>query len=161
MAPRPRIDIKILYFPTMTTALLISEMSVTSQPKQILFVCIENAGRGQMAEAFAKSMGLIASSAGTKPVHNVYPTIIGVMRERGLDLSKNEPRLLTPEMLNQAQLIITMGCSLEQLCPRPMLATLQKKTMDWNLEDPKNKSISEVRKIRDEIENRVKQLAQT
>ncbi len=134
-------------------------MSAIAQDKQILFVCIENAGRSQMAEGFAKSIGLNASSAGTNPLPNVYPTVIGVMRERGLDISKNRPTILTPEMLDRAQLVVTMGCSLEQLCPRPMLAKFQKKVVDWDLEDPKNKSISEVRKIRDEIENRVKQLA--
>ena len=112
-----------------------------------------------MANAFAAMEGLTSTSAGTNPGPNVYPTVIGAMREKGLDISKNKPKLLTPEMIDRAQLVVTMGCAIEQLCPRPMLAQLQKKLVDWEIEDPKGKSISEVRKIRDEIENKVKQLA--
>ena len=134
-------------------------MAVSNKQKFILFVCIENAGRSQMADAFAAREGLTSMSAGTNPGPNVYPTVIGAMREKGLDISKNKPKLLTPEMLDRAQLVVTMGCAMEQLCPRPMLAQLQKKLVDWEIEDPKGKSISDVRKIRDEIENKVKQLA--
>jgi arsenate reductase len=129
--------------------------------KLILFVCVENAGRSQMAEAFATKEGLTAMSAGTNPVPSIYPVVIGVMREKGFDISKKGPKLLTPEMIDRAQLVVTMGCSVEQLCPRPMLAQLQKKIIDWDIDDPKNRSISEVRRIRDEIENKVKQLAVT
>jgi arsenate reductase len=134
-------------------------MAVSNKQKFILFVCIENAGRSQMADAFAAREGLTSMSAGTNPGPNIYPTVIGAMREKGLDISKNKPKLLTPEMIDRAQLVVTMGCAVEQLCPRPMLAQLQKKLVDWEIEDPKGKSISDVRKIRDEIENKVKQLA--
>jgi arsenate reductase (thioredoxin) len=112
-----------------------------------------------MAEAFAVQNGLISTSAGTKPAPNIYPMVIGAMREKGFDVSKNEPKLLTPEMIDRAQLVVTMGCAVEQLCPRPMLAELQKKLIDWGIDDPKGRSISEVRKIRDQIEEKVKQLA--
>ncbi|MDH2899505.1 MAG: arsenate reductase ArsC [archaeon] len=134
-------------------------MAVSNKQKFILFVCIENAGRSQMADAFAAREGLTSMSAGTNPGPNIYPTVIGAMREKGLDISKNKPKLLTPEMIDRAQLVVTMGCAVEQLCPRPMLAQLQKKLVDWEIEDPKGKSISDVRKIRDAIENKVKQLA--
>jgi arsenate reductase (thioredoxin) len=133
-------------------------MAESNKQKLILFVCVENAGRSQMAEAFATKFGLASSSAGTNPTPNIYPTVIGVMREKGVDISRGKPKLLTPEMIDIAGLVVTMGCTVEQLCPRPMLVGLQKKLIDWNIEDPKGKSISDVRKIRDEIENKVKQL---
>src|SRR5579863_6211156 len=121
--------------------------------KLVLFVCVENAGRSQMAEGFGKNLGLACFSAGTKPASNVYPVVIGAMREKGIDVSKNKPTLITPEMLDRAELIVTMGCQLEQLCPRPMIASLQKKVLAWDIDDPKNKSITEVRRIRDAIES--------
>lgn len=116
-----------------------------------------------MAEAFATSFGLLARSAGTTPAQSIYPTVIGAMRERGLDVSKNKPKLLTPEMLAQSELVITMGCSVEQLCPRPMIPMLMKKLTDWSesIQDPKGRSMSDVRKIRDEVEKKVKQLAES
>jgi arsenate reductase (thioredoxin) len=135
-------------------------MAASNKQKLILFVSIENAGRSQIAEAFASKNALTSTSAGTNPVPNVYPTVIGAMREKGLDLSRNKPKLLTPEMIDRADLVVTMGCSVEQLCPRPMLAQLQKKLIEWDIEDPKTKTISDVRKIRDEIENKVKLLAE-
>ena len=136
-------------------------MPESNKQKQILFVCVENAGRSQMAEAFANNMGLISTSAGTNPLPNIYPTVIGAMREKGIEISRSTPKLLTPEMIVRAQLVVTMGCSVEQLCPRPMLAELKKRVIDWNIEDPKGRSMSEARKIRDEIERRVKELAES
>jgi arsenate reductase len=124
-----------------------------------LFVCVENAGRSQMAEAFARSLGLDASSAGTMPQGSVNPVVIQAMKEKGIDISSNRPRMLTTEMINQAGLVVTMGCSVEDLCPRPMLAKMQKKLVDWHLDDPKGKPIEEVRRIRDEIERSVRELA--
>src|SRR5271169_1643824 len=120
-----------------------------------LFVCVHNAGRSQMAEAFARRLGLTATSAGTMPATVVNPTVVQVMREKGIDVSSNTPKLLTNEMINKATLVVTMGCSVEEVCPRPMLAKMQKKLVDWDLEDPKGKTIEEVRKIRDDIERRV------
>ena len=67
--------------------------------------------------------------------------------------------MLTPEMINRASLVITMGCSVEEVCPKPMLAQMQKKLIDWNLKDPKGKSLPEVRAIRDDIERRVLELS--
>jgi protein-tyrosine-phosphatase len=112
-----------------------------------------------MAEAFAIKNGLKASSAGTVPASSINPIVVQVMKEKGIDLSSKTPRMLTSEMINQASLVITMGCSVEEACPKPMLAQLQKKLVDWNLPDPKGKSIEQVRMIRDEIERRVFELS--
>jgi arsenate reductase (thioredoxin) len=114
-----------------------------------------------MAQAFAKKYGLKASSAGTVPASEVNPTVVDAMKEKGIDLSSNIPRLLTSEMINDAALVVTMGCSVEEACPRPMLAQMQKKLVDWDIPDPKGKSIEEVRKIRDEIERRVMELSKS
>src|SRR5215471_16150811 len=105
-----------------------------------------------MAEAFARKCGLAASSAGTMPPESVNPVVVEVMREKGIDISSQKPKMLTVEMINQASMVITMGCSVEQVCPKPMLARMQKKLVDWELEDPKGKPAEAVRRIRDEIE---------
>jgi arsenate reductase (thioredoxin) len=124
----------------------------------VLFVCVENAGRSQMAEAFARKRGLTAASAGTIPGQRVNPTVVDVMKKRGIDLSSARPKMLTAELINQASLVVTMGCSVEEVCPRPILAKMRKKLLDWHLDDPKGKPIHEVRKIRDEIERRVSEI---
>jgi protein-tyrosine-phosphatase len=125
----------------------------------VLFVCVENAGRSQMAEAFARRHGLKASSAGTIPAAGVNPVVVQAMREKGIDISQNSPKMLTNKMIDAASLVVTMGCSVEEVCPRPMLAKMQKKLVDWNLSDPKGKPIAEVRRIRDDIESRVIELS--
>ena len=129
--------------------------------KKVLFVCVENAGRSQMAEAFANKYGkdkIIASSAGNKPAERVNPVVTEVMREKGIDISLNKPKLITFQMAQDADLIVTMGCNDQGICPGPFF----KPSVDWALEDPKGKPIEKVREIRDEIERRVKQLvAQT
>ncbi len=125
--------------------------------KRILFVCVENAGRSQMAEAFANFYGkekLIASSAGNKPAEKVNSTMVEALKEKGIDVSMNKPKLLTFQMGQDADLIVTMGCNDQGICPGPFF----KPTVDWKLEDPKGKPIEKVREIRDEIEQRVKQL---
>src|SRR6266849_6121879 len=127
---------------------------------EILFVCVENAGRSQMTQAFAEKLGLRASSAGTVPSSRVNPVVVEAMRERDIDLSRRTPRMLTADMISSARLIVTTGCSVEEACPKPMLAAMQEKLIDWHLDDPKGKSIEEVRGIRDEIEKRVREIAQ-
>ena len=125
--------------------------------KKILFVCVENAGRSQMAEAFAKKYGkdkFIVSSAGNKPVDRVNPVVVEAMKEKGIDISANKPKLITFQMAQDADLIVTMGCSDQGICPGPFF----KPTIDWALEDPKGKPIEKVREIRDEIERRVQKL---
>ena len=111
------------------------------QEKRVLFVCVENAGRSQMAEAFAARYGLSAASAGTLPSETVNPSVVEAMREVGIDISSNRPRLLTKEMIDASALVVTMGCSVEDVCPRPLIAKMRKKLMDWHIEDPKGKSI--------------------
>jgi protein-tyrosine-phosphatase len=127
-------------------------------PGKILFVCVENAGRSQMAEAFAKKLGLSATSAGTLPATRINPLVVKVMKEKGIDLSTNRPKALTMQMVNEADLIVTMGCSVEEVCPAPIVAKMQKKLVDWNLNDPKGRPIEMVRQIRDEIEREVAEL---
>lgn len=125
--------------------------------RRILFVCVENAGRSQMAEAFAKAYGkgkVEAISAGTIPAKEVNPDVVQVMREKGVDLSANKPKLIANQMVQEADVIIVMGCSAEGFCPAPLL----NKVVDWQIEDPKGKPIERVREIRDEIENRVEKL---
>ncbi|MGD0978531.1 MAG: arsenate reductase ArsC [Candidatus Bathyarchaeia archaeon] len=125
--------------------------------KRILFVCVENAGRSQMAEAFANKYGkdkFIVSSAGNKPANKVNPIVVEALKEKGIDISINEPKLLTFQMAQDADLIVTMGCNDNGICPGPFF----KPTIDWKLEDPKGKPIEKVRDIRDDIERRVQKL---
>jgi len=124
---------------------------------KILFVCVENAGRSQMAEAFTNHLAgdrLKAYSAGTAPSDEVNPVVVEVMQEKGIDISRNEPKPLTEEMIQKADKIVVMGCGAEWSCPAPLL----ERVSDWNLEDPKDKPIENVRQIRDEIEERVRKL---
>jgi arsenate reductase (thioredoxin) len=113
-----------------------------------------------MAEAFARRHGLAAESAGTIPAKQVNRVVVEAMKEKGIEFSSNSPKLLTQKMIDEARLVVTMGCSVEEFCPRPMLAQMQKKMVDWHLDDPKGKPIEQVRKIRDEIEKLVSQLAE-
>ena len=121
--------------------------------KTIIFACVHNAGRSQMAAAFAARFPNVrAISAGTDPGDRVHPEVVEVMREVGIDLSQARPQKLTPELAQQADLLITMGCG--DKCPYvPGL-----KVEDWPLEDPKGKPLSEVRAIRDAIRDRVTRL---
>jgi arsenate reductase len=123
--------------------------------RKILFVCVENAGRSQMAEAFAKAYSegkLEATSAGTMPAKEVNPVVVQVMREKGLDISANNPKLIADQMVQEADTIIVMGCSAEGFCPAPLL----NKVVDWGIEDPEGKPVEKVREIRDEIEKKVR-----
>ena len=121
--------------------------------KKVLFVCVENAGRSQMAEAFGRAYGLEASSAGTMPAEDVNPVVVQVMKERGIALP-GKPKMLTGEMIKEADLVVTMGCSVQGVCPKPMVEQMKKKLLDWHIEDPKGKPIEEVRKIASHIENK-------
>ncbi len=123
--------------------------------KKLLFVCIENAGRSQMAEAFAKAAGFDAMSAGTIPSKSVNPDVVNAMREVDIDLSSKVPRLLNMDMLSRADAVITMGCSIESVCPVVLLEKMNVKKIAWNIEDPKGKDFKTVRRIRDEIRDKV------
>ena len=126
--------------------------------KTILFVCVHNSGRSQMAEAFFNKLAggkAQALSAGTQPAGEVNPVVVEAMREAGINISGNKPKLLTIDMVKKADRMITMGCGAEAeaVCPASFI-----ETEDWALEDPKGKSLEQVRKIRDEIKERVSKL---
>jgi arsenate reductase len=126
--------------------------------KNVLFICVGNSGRSQMAEAYFNHFAggkARASSAGTDPSRSVSPQVIALMKEEGIDISHNHPKKLIPEMLENADKVITMGCGVAQACPASFV-----ETEDWELDDPKGKTIDEVRKIRDEIKHRVTMLVQ-
>jgi protein-tyrosine-phosphatase len=131
------------------------------QPTQtILFVCVENAGRSQIAEGFFNRSapdGYRAISAGTKPVSQINPIVIEAMNEVGIDISNQKSKDITEDMMRNSAKIINMGCMEKKSCPTLFLHNL----VDWNLEDPKGEPIEKVRQIRDEIEQRVKELVTT
>ena len=122
----------------------------------VLFACVHNAGRSQMAAALfnldADPAKARAISAGTQPGPHVHPEVLDAMRELGVDLSAVQPQRLTDDLAHQAQVLITMGCG--DACPVVPGATRD----DWPLEDPKGKPIERVREIRDEIRGRVRTL---
>jgi arsenate reductase len=122
----------------------------------VLFACVHNAGRSQMAAAWFNQLAdpskARAISAGTDPGPRVHPEVIVAMREVGVDLARASTSRLTPELAHQAQWLVTMGCGDE--CPYVPGA----KRDDWPLEDPKGKTIERVREIRDEIRDRVQAL---
>lgn len=127
---------------------------------RVLFVCVGNSARSQMAEAlFNKIAGKKeAQSAGTEPAEKVSPKAIAAMREIGININMQKPKLLTREMVEKAEKIITMGCLDSASCPLFLLED-KSKIEDWNLEDPRGKPIEKVREIRDEIKRRVEKLA--
>jgi protein-tyrosine-phosphatase len=110
-----------------------------------------------MAEGFARAYGLMASSAGTVPAEKVNPIVVEVMKERGIALSM-KPKMLTEQMIGEADLVVTMGCSVEEVCPRPLVQQMEKKLVDWHIEDPKGKPLEQVRQIRAQIESKVMEL---
>ncbi len=121
--------------------------------KNVLFVCVENSCRSQMAEAIFNSMaGGGAESAGINPADEVDRIAIEVMKEIGIDISRKKPRMLNSNMNEKFDVIVTMGCI--DGCP----VTPREKTIEWNIEDPKGKSIEEYRKARDVIKQKVKKL---
>ena len=125
--------------------------------KSILFVCVENAGRSQMAEGFFNKYapkGYEGISAGTKPVSQINPIAVEVMKEAGIDISNQKSKELTDDMIRNSSNIVNMGCMEKESCPTLFLQNL----LDWNIEDPKDKPIEKVREIRDEIDQRVKEL---
>jgi len=124
----------------------------------VLFVCVGNSARSQMAKGFynAYAKRTSAESAGTEPAPRVSSKAIEVMRELGIDISSEKPKLLTQEMAAEAKRIVTMGCLSRESCPAFLLSS--GKVEDWALPDPKGKSIEEFRRVRDEIKTRVLRL---
>lgn len=121
----------------------------------VLFVCIHNAGRSQMAAGFLKHLAgdrIDVLSAGSEPAEQVNPAALQAMSERGIDLARERPKLLDDASVRQADVVITMGCG--DACP----IYPGKRYEDWALDDPAGKSVDAVRPIRDEIERRVRAL---
>ena len=128
--------------------------------KRVLFVCVHNAGRSQMAEAFlngiasAHGLSMHGLSAGTVGGSLLNQAAVAVMREAGFDMSAQRPKILSSEMVTEADRIITMGCGVDaEACPAKFFVT-----EDWGLDDPAGQPIEKVREIRDEIEARVRRL---
>ena len=125
-----------------------------TEPKNVLFVCVENAGRSQMAEAFFKKYAknqFNVISAGTSPSSHLNPVVVSVMNELGIDLENQKPQLLSSSMIENSNKTVNMGCLDKESCP----SLFVKDVDDWNIEDTKGKSIEDVRKIRDQIKNNV------
>lgn len=122
----------------------------------VLFVCLHNAGRSQMSQALferAADGRHTALSAGTTPAEHVHPEVIEVMREHGIDLAGRRPQLLTRELAEQADVVVTMGCG--DACPY----IPGKRYIDWDIPDPKGRPLAEVRATRNDIARRVTALA--
>jgi len=118
----------------------------------VLFVCLHNAGRSQISQALferAADAHHTAASAGTTPGDRVHPEVVEVMRELGIDLADRRPKLLSRELAEQADVVVTMGCGEE--CP----FIPGKRYIDWDLPDPKGRPVEEVRATRDEIARRI------
>lgn len=122
----------------------------------VLFVCVHNAGRSRMAEAFFNQLAggrYEGRSAGTIPADHPHPEVVEAMREEGIELDPGPGTMLTQEMTDEAVRVIGMGCAVEEACP-----ALRVPLEDWELDDPKGKSPQEVNAIRDQIEIRVRNL---
>jgi len=121
--------------------------------ERVIFACVHNAGRSQMAAAFLAAMAdparVAAISAGTDPADRVHPEVVDVMHEVGIDLSRKQPQRLTEDLADGATLLVTMGC--DEACPYVPGLPVE----DWALRYPKNRPVAEVREIRDEIRARV------
>lgn len=128
---------------------------MSKETLKIVFVCVENARRSQMAQGFAETFGkgrVEVYSAGSRPSSQIDPLVIEVMKEKGIDLSSKKPKGLNDLPPVEMDYLVTMGC--EETCP----AVLAKKIIEWEIPDPKGKSINVFREVRNVIENRVKAL---
>ena len=125
--------------------------------KKILFVCVENTGRSQMAEGFFRKIapdGYQGISAGTKPANQINPLAIQVMNEINIDISQHKSKLISSEMIKNSDIVVNMGCMDKESCPALFVEEID----DWGIQDPKEKPIDQVRKIRDSIETKVNKL---
>jgi arsenate reductase (thioredoxin) len=127
----------------------------------ILFVCVENAGRSQMAEGFFNQKyapkGYSAISAGIRPASSINPLAVQAMNEVGIDISSQISKIITEDMIRSSAKSVNMGCMERIECPMLFINNI----VDWSIEDPKGKPIEKVREIRNEIERRVKEIAQS
>ena len=123
--------------------------------KKVLFVCVENARRSQMAEAFFNKLTkgrAFAFSAGDRPASKVDEKAVEVMKEIGIDITEQKPKALTTKMVEEADMVITMGCGAD-VCP-----VVPKRVEEWKIEDPAGKPIAKFREVRNEIKERVGKL---
>ena len=131
------------------------------QEKVVLFVCIENAGRSQIAEGFFNRRyapkGYRAISAGTRPSSQTNPAAVQVMKEVGIDIISQKSKIITEDMIRSSAKSVNMGCIERAECPLLFINNV----IDWGIEDPKGKPVEKIREIRDEIERRVKEIAQS
>ena len=120
---------------------------------QVLFVCIENVGRSQMAEGFFREYApkFEVVSAGTEPKSELNPIVVETMNEMGIDITNQKPKLLSNEMLEDSVKTVNMGCIDQETCPSLFVKDL----LEWSIADPKGKTIEEVRKIRDQTKSKV------
>ena len=128
--------------------------------QNILFVCVENAGRSQMAEAFFRKFtpkDIHVSSAGTTPSSHLNPIVIQVMKEIGIDMVNQQPKILSNSMIENSSKTVNMGCMDKESCPLLFV----KDVLNWNIPDPKEKPLNEVREIRDKIKSEVLNLIKT
>ena len=128
---------------------------MSSSKPTVLFVCVHNAGRSQMAAGFMRTLGadrVEVLSAGSAPKDSINPVAVQAMQEIGIDISNNVPKVLTPEAVQESDAVITMGCG--DACP----FYPGKRYEDWVLDDPAGQGIESVRVIRDDIKKRVEQL---
>jgi len=135
------------------------DSAISEEKKVILFVCENNTGLSQMAQAFAEEHGMKALSAGKYPAAVLSPVVVQAMKEKNIDLSEKRPTPLTPQIINDASLVVTIGCSLKGACPLTILREMQERTIDWDWKGLKGRCIREVREIRDGIERRVVELS--
>ncbi|WP_422117056.1 arsenate reductase ArsC [Brachybacterium sp. UNK5269] len=127
---------------------------MTARPS-VLFVCVHNAGRSQMAAGWLRELAgdrIEVRSAGSAPADSINPAAVAAMAEVGIDISDQTPKILTPDSVQASDVVITMGCG--DACPYYP----GKRYEDWKLEDPAGKGIDEVRPVRDEIRVRVEEL---
>jgi arsenate reductase len=128
---------------------------MTAERPQVLFVCVHNAGRSQMAAAFLSRIGagrIDVRSAGSTPAEEIHPVVVQAMEEVGIDLSSEHPKRIDDDVVRASDVVITMGCG--DACP----IYPGKHYEDWQVEDPSGRSLEEVRGIRDDVERRVSEL---
>jgi len=129
-------------------------MAMSEKPS-VLFVCVHNAGRSQMAAGFLRELSdgkIEVLSAGSAPANSINPSVVAAMQELGIDISAEQPKILTTESVQVSDVVITMGCG--DVCP----IFPGKRYEDWKLEDPAGQGVDAVRPIRDEIKSRIEVL---
>ncbi len=129
-----------------------------SKESTILFICVENSSRSQMAEGFAKAKGINATSAGTFPASQISPLVVQAMKEKEIDISSAKPKPITEQMVEEAKVVVLTDASLEELLPKNIRKKIGKKLVTWSISDPQGQPIEVVRFIRDGIEKSLNSL---